>query len=183
MLGNVLGLVSRVPRQVALVMMAVWAVGCGGDGDQKSASIQEPVEAVHVVHTGETPSGMLPVQTGLTQGEAEVVPSADSLPPDIVTSVSETVVEPGTAIEITAEGSADVREVILSDGIGRTQSFVYDLEAKSWRTFYRVPMRVQGERLGLSVTAKNDGNRWRRVWLFLDIQRERIPADSASTQP
>ena len=38
--------------------------------------------------------------------------------PDVVASVVSTEVTPGTIIEVTAEGSPDVEEVLLADGRG-----------------------------------------------------------------
>jgi hypothetical protein len=31
-------------------------------------------------------------------------------------------------------------------------------------------MKFHGERMSLSVTASNSHNRWRRVWLFLELK-------------
>jgi hypothetical protein len=45
-----------------------------------------------------------------------------------------------------------------------------------WRVSYRVPLRPKQERLGLSVTAQNDLNRWRRVWIFLHVQQPKTEA-------
>ena len=37
-------------------------------------------------------------------------------------------------------------------------------------TFYRVPIRTRTERVGLSVTASTNSNRWRRVWVFMNVE-------------
>ncbi len=41
-------------------------------------------------------------------------------------------------------------------------------------------MKIRGERVGLSVTAKNGVNRWRRVWVFMDVQK--APEQKGSEQ-
>jgi hypothetical protein len=173
-----------IAARVATGMLVVAVIGCGGSQEERSSTNAGATEASSGEQSGAMVVATLPVPANpATETEAETVPSADSLPPDVVASVASQVVVPGEAVEILAMGSPDVREVILADGIGRTQSFVYDLEAKAWRTFYRMPMTLHGEKLGLSVTAKNDGNRWRRVWLFLRTEPEGVPPDSGSTQP
>ena len=57
----------------------------------------------------------------------------------------------------------------LSDGRGDALPMVKDSTGNVWRVNYRVPLRPKTDRLGLAVTAKNEGNRWRRVWMFLRI--------------
>jgi len=80
-------------------------------------------------------------------------------------------------VEITALGSEDVTEVALSDGLGKRQPFTFDSTAKSWHTYYRVPMKIRGDRFGLAVTAKNGANRWRRVWTFLEVRADEVQVD------
>jgi hypothetical protein len=125
------------------------------------AALSEP-GAVTAVVASQTPGGSPP--------EGDYVASADSLPPEVVASVTDTLVVPGAAIEITAQASADAMELTLWDGLGKKQPFVYDEPGKVWRAFYRVPLK-SADRVGLSVTAKNNSSRWRRVWVFLDIDR------------
>lgn len=168
--------VSRVGRGALALAggLALALVGCGGDqkvSERADAPLRVPVEQTATV------AAMSSVPSAAHE-EDEVVPSADSLPPEIAVDVMDHTVEPGEAIEITALGSPDVRDVILSDGLGRTTAFVYDIPAKAWKAWYRVPMKHEGERLGLSVTAKNDGSRWRRVWLFLEVAS---PTSSTAT--
>jgi hypothetical protein len=38
-----------------------------------------------------------------------------------------------------------------------------------WRAQDRVPLHPRHERFGVSVTARNDADRWRRVWVFLNV--------------
>ena len=80
-----------------------------------------------------------------------------------------TVVAPGEPISFTVYGTPDVTEMSLSDGIGDRQAFVHDARGDVWRVDYRVPLRPRQERIGLSVTARNDLGRWRRVWVFLQV--------------
>ena len=96
--------------------------------------------------------------------------SADSMPPEVSASVRDSSVVPGMVVEITAQGTPDVAKMVLSDGIGRRQTFAYDSTSKVWRTFYRVPIRTRTERVGLSVTASTSSNRWRRVWVFMNME-------------
>ena len=109
--------------------------------------------------------------------------SADSLAPDVAASVEDTLVYAGTKVEITAEGSPDVASMTLTDGLGRKSPFGYDEQANRWRVLYRVPVRNPSDRIAVSVTARTESNRWRRVWVFLHVQREvneaQAPADSA----
>src|SRR5262249_41191701 len=110
--------------------------------------------------------------------EGDEVTSADSLPPEVNASVGDTLVIPGSAIEIDAQASVDATELSLWDGLGKRQLFTYDEEGKVWRAYYRVPLK-SADRLGLSVTAKNGAGRWRRVWVFLHVERESsVQADS-----
>jgi hypothetical protein len=107
------------------------------------------------------------------------ITSADSLPPEVTASVEDTLVTPGSAIEVTAEASVDATELSLWDGFGARQRFAYDQDGKVWHAFYRVPLKSI-DRLALSVTAKNGSGRWHRVWVFLHVERgASAPADSA----
>jgi hypothetical protein len=157
--------------------LALVLAGCGGEqqvADKTEAPLRVPVEQTATVAAMTGAPASTP--------EEEVVASADSLPPEVAVEVMDHTVEPGEAIEITALGSPDVRDVVMSDGMGHSTAFVYDLPAKAWKAYYRVPMKHSGERLGLSVTAKNDGNRWRRVWLFLDIADPTVSTATDSTR-
>jgi len=59
---------------------------------------------------------------------------------------------------------------------------VRDEVGNTWRVGYRVPLRPGTDRLGLSVTAKNESHRWRRVWLFLQVNDGRQEADAAAKE-
>jgi hypothetical protein len=67
----------------------------------------------------------------------------------------------------------------LSDGIGKPEPFYHDASANLWRVSYRVPLRPKQDRLGLSVTAENDLNRWRRVWIFLNVRQPKTETTAA----
>ncbi|MGH7731278.1 MAG: hypothetical protein ACRENJ_08520, partial [Candidatus Eiseniibacteriota bacterium] len=112
--------------------------------------------------------------------ERTVAVSSDSLPPDVDASIADSVATPGTIIEITAKGSPDVEEVLLSDGLGRPQRFAYDASVDLWRASYRVPVKAPSERLGLSVTARSNIGRWRRVWVFVMVSKVEVTEPAVS---
>jgi hypothetical protein len=164
---------NRGPLAPALAALAFVAVGCGG-GERAGTPVGASGGPEAVAASAASAAAPLAVVAGPPVPDAERVAevSNDSLPPDVAASVTDSLIVPGTIVEITAEGSPDVEEILLSDGIGRPQRFVYDPAADLWRASYRVPVRVAGDRLGLAVTAKNELHRWRRVWVFLSVQRE-----------
>lgn len=127
---------------------------------------------------------------GVTESvpEAESTPRADDtevtpaefLPPDVATPVTEMLVTPGSVIEITAEASSDVVAMELSDGISKAIAFRHHEDGGVWRAPYRVPLRLKGERLGLSITAKNGSEKYRRVWVFLKDAKSFAAADTST---
>ena len=106
----------------------------------------------------------------------------DSLPPAVRAYPKYATVSPGGVIEVEAEGSPDVSEMVLDDGYGHKQAFTRDAATGMWRVYYRAPMR--SVRLGLAVTAKNGVERWRRVWVFVTVEPEPAtpPADSTASE-
>ena len=147
-------------------------VGCGGNDvkvAEKNDALRVPAEQPTTVATVASTPAESPVRE-----EPETIASADSLAPEIALEVESRQVRPGEAVEVSALGSPDVNEVTLQDGMGRSTSFAYALQAKAWRGFYRVLMK-----LALSVTAKNDARRWRRVWLLLEVRND--PLSTAGT--
>jgi len=155
------------------VALALVALGCGEQKEQASAGASGgPSAAIEPVAETRVAS----VVSGHPEAEAptenQVTASPDSLPPDVTATASDTLAVPGGIIEITAQGSSDVTAITLTDGIGHTHPFAYDSAAKAWRVFYRVPLKTREERLGLSATAVNGVNRWKRVWVFLNTQLE-----------
>jgi hypothetical protein len=162
-------------------------VGCGGQKDDQAASSTGSGQAL-VVAQASTPvepaRGTTSAQMAVAQGEGIAAASADALPPDVAVTVADTLVFPGSSVELTAEGSPDVVGVTLADGLGRKSPFVYEAATDTWKVFYRVPMKSRTERIALSVTATNAPQRWRRVWVFLSVQHEGsgAPADSSMKQ-
>ena len=68
--------------------------------------------------------------------------------------------------------------VTLGDRSGGHSPFAYDSGADLARVAYRVPVKPGTDRLPLSVTARNASGRWRRVWVFLNIEREAAACDT-----
>jgi len=164
---------------VAAVLVGFIVGGCGEQSSQVASNgpqVERSAEGAAVVAMNPAPA------SGKSVEEGADVPSADSLPPEVVASVTDTLIVPGAAVEITAQTSADALDLLLSDGRGKPQPFVYDGAGKVWRAYYRVPLKSD-DRLGLSVTAKNAGGRWRRVWVFLDVDRGSSTAATTPAQP
>lgn len=160
---------------VCAASVVLLVVGCGGQPDDQASSSAGAGQTLVVAQAStpvETSRGTPQAQAAAAQGEGIAAPSADSLPPDVAVTVADTLVFPGSSVEIKAEGSPDVVGVTLSDGVGRKQPFVYDAATDTWKVFYRVPMKARTERIALSVTARNAPQRWRRVWIFLSVQHE-----------
>ena len=161
---------------VAAVSIGLIVGSCGEKQDDTTSAAAQPVSAASRSDVATVASHVPAIAT-----EGERAPSADSLPPEVTASVIDTLVTPGSAIEITAQTSADATDLFLWDGVGKRQPFSYDEAGKVWHAFYRVPLRPT-DRLGLSVTAKNDGGRWRRVWLFLRVARGSSVTEPDSTK-
>jgi hypothetical protein len=104
----------------------------------------------------------------------------DGLPPEIAIGEVDTLVAPGQPLQLTIYGTPDVTSMSLADGIGKPEPLVHDASGDVWRVSYRVPLRPKQDRIGLSVTAQNDLNRWRRVWIFLRVQS---PGTVAKSEP
>ena len=160
---------------VASLAVGFLAMGCGKQ-QTETASVQT---GTIQTATAEQPiaggKGTLPTTTlaaATPEGEGVAALATDSLPPDVVASASESLVKPGQIVEIAAEGSLDVVGVTLTDGLGKAAPLTYDQTAKCWRVLYRVPLGTATDRVGLSVTAKNGLERWRRVWVFLKVDHE-----------
>ena len=153
---------------IALVATVTLLASCGSDGSsiQPASSSHETVAA--------PPQNVVASTIGL-QGTASSVPQIESsdelksVPPDAVVAVSDTFVTAGQPIEVVVQGTTDVTEMALSDGRGDALPMVRDSSSDVWRVNYRVPLRPKTDRLGLAVTATNGSHRWRRVWVFLQI--------------
>ncbi len=174
---------------VALVAIPLVALGCGRQKSETRAEGPAAVEETRAAAVESRPAAVLAEATqkgetvdgGVLEGLSGLPAiSQDSLPPEVAASTVETPVPAGTIIEVTAEGSSDVTGMNLTDGVGKTQPMTYDSATDLWRALYRVPLRTSTDRIGLAVTAKNGANRWRRVWVFLDVQRKGAQTDSIS---
>jgi hypothetical protein len=169
--------------------IAFLAIGCGeqktktnvqqaatsGVAEGTLAATGEKTPAVVATAEGTTAEGEA-TTLGSTTGEATPAAEgiagenkADALPPDVAATVCEAIAAPGGVVEILAEGSPDVTSVTLTDAIGTKYPFTYQAATDRWRVLYRVPIRTKTEQLGLSVTAANGANRWKRIWVFVDI--------------
>ena len=159
---------SVAATAIALVATVTLLASCGSD----SSSIK-PASSTHESTTA--PQQNVVASTDGLRGTVGGVPEIESsdelksVPPDAVVAVSDTFVTAGQPIEVTVQGTSDVTEMALSDGRGDALPMVRDSSSDVWRVNYRVPLRPKTDRLGLAVTAKNGSNRWRRVWVFLQI--------------
>jgi len=172
----------------ALVIAAV--AGCGKD--KEVATSRAGYRDSNVVENASTRSSeTMPTPavsgSGLSAEEVRAEPvglQPGSKAPDLLAKVSKETVARGETIDITAQGSSDVVEMILSDGYGTTQALQFDAESSKWKTAYRVPLNMRLDRLGLSIKAKNDDNRWRRVWVFLNLPEntvEKVVPETSAT--
>jgi hypothetical protein len=159
---------------VVLIVAGVCAGGCGNHSSERSAATQssEPAVARGSGGGGEVAVSAAEMPVREANSEALAAASVDSLPPDVAATVTETQVFAGGSVEITAQGSPDVVGVTLGDRRGGHSPFAYDSSADLWRAAYRVPVKPGTDRLPLSVTARNASGRWRRVWVFLNIEPE-----------
>jgi hypothetical protein len=141
--------------------------GCGVRSQNRTAtpSTPDPAYSTAVAANVTVPSA----EQGLAVEDLVRVEDPGAVPPDVIATVSDTFVTPGQAIEVQVEGTSDITEMALSDGRGDAIPMVKDAIGDTWRVGYRVPLRPGAERLGLGVTAKNQANRWRRVWVFLEV--------------
>lgn len=171
-----------------ITAIAFLAVGCNqkGEGEAVSGVAATPGPAALAGHspeqatTAETATGLESAEVGgAVRQESVAATLAESMPPEIDASVSEDPVAPGSVIEITAVGSSDVTEMVLRDALGRTYPLTRHEETGTWRAFYRIPMKVAGDRVGLSITARNGVNRWRRVWVFPKVATQEAASDSS----
>jgi len=166
---------------VALVATVVLLESCGNADssasrvsyDSQEPAAQQAVVASNVPMAAATGTGLT---TGLTTGTE---PDGLTVPPDIVASVSDSFVQPGQPIEVSVEGTPDITEMALSDGRGDAIPMVRDSSGLVWKVNYRVPLRPRTDRMGLSVTAKNDTHRWRRVWVFLQVDDGKQQVETA----
>ncbi len=183
-----LALASRfAPSMLSVAALSVLLLlpGCGKESRVSGSSESRSVATV-AEHTGSNVSAQnaSAVMERPVESVGSMNPDATgSLPPDIVVSVPDTAVTPGDAVEVTVQGTSDVTEVSLWDGLNDRQALAYDARANLWRTTYRVPIQPARERWGVSVTAKTQANRWRRVWVFFTQIREAPSLAPTATAP
>lgn len=139
-----------------------------------------PVTEAAAIASAEGVTESVPEAESTPRADDTEVTPAEFLPPDVATPVTEMVVTPGSVVEITAEGSSDVVAMELSDGISKAIAFRHDEAGGVWRAPYRVPLRLKGDRLGLSITAKNGSAKYRRVWVFLRDVKSVAAADTSA---
>lgn len=174
---------------VGFTVLAFMAMGCG---QKREGQVTSGVDATpapgQVALAGqtqeqatltETGTRIEPAGTAITTDGALDAAVTESLPPEIDATVSAEPVQPGSVIEISAVGSSDVTEMVVTDARGKTFPMTRIEETGAWRVFYRIPMKVAGDRVALSVTAKNGVNQWQRVWVFPNVVREEATADSS----
>ena len=160
------------------LVLSVVLSSCGShksvsDGAQAQSTIP-PIETT-VLGT----QGTMVASSAISSSPSDSV-SETSLPPDLSATVMDTEVSPGESVELYVEATPDVVEMTLWDGLHDKQSLSYDSEAKVWHGAYRVPLSTETGRIGLSVTARNDASRWRRVWVFLTVSRDEAKAELES---
>jgi hypothetical protein len=156
---------KKVAVITATAVVAFLALGCG---QQKQAAVETGARTEQTSQAIVASTGTPTPEAGLG-GEGLQAGLVDSLPPDVTAFAPDTLIVPGAVVEITAQGSTDVTSMTLTDPIGHKYPMLYDIDAKAWRVHYRVPLKTHIDRLGLSITATNGTNRWKRVWVFMDI--------------
>jgi len=170
---------------VALVATITLLESCGSDHSSiKPAASEHQAAATQPQNVVASTDGLQGTNGGSSQqSQVESSDELKAVPPDAVVAVSDTFVTAGQPIEVVVQGTSDVTEMALSDGRGDALPMVRDSSSDVWRVNYRVPLRPKTDRLGLSVTAKNDTNRWRRVWVFLQIDDGKQKAETEPSGP
>jgi hypothetical protein len=176
------GNIAKRALLAAPFLLALTALGCGEQKEKATAELATN----ETVAAPAGPSASAPqVAVASTSGATTALENAgkktdETLPPDIVAVVPEGLSLPGTVVEIAAVGSADVTSVMLTDRVGAKTPFTFDSESNLWRASYRVPLRANTEKLALAVTATTEANRWKRIWVFLQLKEEgATPAEAA----
>ena len=188
-------LVAGILAVAVAVPIAFLALGCGKQNETAATNAtQEPMvgETQPANHAG-TGQIMVASAGGITgttestvgtEGEraADGNTLLDAVQPDVVASAPDSILTPGGVVEITAEGSPDVSDIVLTDRLGKKTAFTYDTARSLWRASYRVPLRSREDLIGLSVTATNPAGLSKRVWIFLKF-REATNVESVETMP
>jgi SH3-like domain-containing protein len=152
---------------MALVATIGLAEGCAHDHTRVSSEVSNSSatqQAVVASTEGMSTGASSPLPESMGSGEGE-----RSVPPDLEAAVSDTFVTAGQPIEVVVQGTTDITEMALADGRGDPIPMVRDSTDDTWRVDYRVPLKPKQNRLGLSVTAKNEHGKWVRRWVFLTV--------------
>jgi hypothetical protein len=153
---------------MALVATIGLAEGCAHDRTRVSSETSTSSSSVQQA-TVASAEGMT-VGASSPYAPSEVATGGErSVPPDLEAAVSDTFVTAGQPIEVVVQGTSDITEMALADGRGDPIPMVRDSSDDTWRVDYRVPLKPKQNRLGLSVTAKNEHGKWARRWVFLTV--------------
>ena len=169
-----MGALALVPFVMALL------AGCGKHQDQ-GASLEPVSQSARMAAppaTEQVASDSSRVGSEAPKAEAGARIN-EILPPELTVSVADSVMFPGQVIEIAALGTNDVTEMVLGDRLGQKQPFIYDTGLRHWRAAYRIPLGTAGERIGLSVTARNSAGKWHRKYVFLNVGTQSADAAAA----
>jgi len=157
------------------LVVAFLALGCG---EQKEHAAVETNAAPAAAMRQPTPAAVEATASTTAEAGRETSDKVTTeLPPDVTALVPDSLITPGNVVEIMAQASTDATSLMLTDRLGTKYPFVYDMDAKAWRVQYRVPLNTHIDRLGLSITATNGSNRFKRVWVFLKIEGG-VPEDA-----
>jgi len=175
---------ARIARLFAFTPIAalVAVVGCGGDGEMNAAENHAQVASTSTatMRTTEAVAAQATLPDQAENLSGTVIEGA--LPPDITVSVPDSLALPGQSVEFTVLGTPDVSELVLYDGLNDRQAFVRESGSNVWHVTYRVPIHPLKERIGFSVTARNDADHWCRRWVFLRVASE-APASEPQVSP
>ena len=158
------------------LVVAFLALGCGQEEKERAAVQTSAIPATAIQQSTPAAVEATSLRTPDTKG-TERADTSEVLPPDVTATGPDSLVVPGSVVEITAQASTDAQSLMLTDRLGHKYAFTYDVDAKAWRVRYRVPLTTRIDRLGLSVTAMNGTNHFKRVWVFLNIEGG-VPEDA-----
>lgn len=169
---------------LGLLIVTLMLQSCGGaKSESASAGAETQAQPVVVENATQPGAGVIAAPAVAEASAPNAEAPSDALPPEIALRDPSTHVLPGQAVTILVDGTPDVTQMVLSDGINDPQALVRDASGDgSWQAAYRVPLRPRDNRIGLSVTAKNQSGRWRRVWLFLEVVKPETAATDSLTQ-
>jgi hypothetical protein len=156
---------------VVVLALGILFAGCGQHDDSTSASAtsSSPRVASDAGRTQVASAVAVPsAAVGGTRSQT-VANDSTALQPDFDVAVIDTLVQPGQVLEFTAQGTADLTSLTLSDGRDRPVAMLREPGGGAWHAQYRVPLRPRHERFGVSLTGRNEAGRWRRAWVFLHV--------------